>query len=69
MGEAHDADMEGVLRQAATRKRPAEHNDPVENKEREVTKEQFGNEQPSNTDAEPWAEELRDTWLGFSTGV
>ena len=69
MGEAHDADMEGMLRQAETRKRPAEHSDPVENKEREVTKEQFGNEQPSNTDAEPWAEELRDTWLGSSTGV
>jgi hypothetical protein len=73
MGEAPAADIVGVLRQAATRKRPAEHSDPVENKEREVTKEpaveQPGNEQPSNTVAEPWAAELRDTWLGFSPGV
>jgi hypothetical protein len=69
MGEALDAEMDGVLRQAATRKRTAEQSDPVENKEREASKEQCGDEQPINTDAEPWAEELRATWLGFSPGV
>jgi hypothetical protein len=69
MGEALDDEMDGVLRQAATRKRTAEQSDPVENMEREASKEHCGNEQPINTDAEPWAEELRATWLGFSPGV
>ena len=69
MGEALDDEMDGVLRQAAIRKRTAEQSDPVENTEREASKEHCGNEQSINTDAESWAEELCATWLGFSPGV
>jgi hypothetical protein len=41
----------------------------VENKEHEECKEKCRDDQPINTEAEPWAEELYATWLGFFSGV
>ena len=69
MGEALDDEMDGVMRQTTTRKRTVEQSDPVENTEHEASKEHDGNKKSNATDAEPWAEELRVTWLGFSPGV
>jgi hypothetical protein len=68
-GEAIDTEMDGMLRQAAARQKEAEHSGPAENKEREERKEKCGDDQPINTEAEPWAEDLRAAWLGFSPGV
>jgi hypothetical protein len=68
-GEALDTEMDSMLRQAAARQKEAERSGPVENKEREECKEKCGDDQPINTEAEPWAEDLRATWLGFSPGV
>jgi hypothetical protein len=68
-GEALDTETDSMLRQAAARQKEVERSGPVENKECEERKEKRGDDQPINTEAELWTEDLRATWLGFSPGV
>jgi len=68
-GEAIDPEMDSVLRQATTKQKETTRSGPVEHKEREECKETCRDDQLLNTEAEPWAEDLRATWLGSSPGV
>jgi hypothetical protein len=68
-GEAIDTEIDDMLRKAAARQKEAEHRGPAENEEREEQKEKRGDDQPIDTAAEPWAEDLSAAWLGFSPGV
>jgi hypothetical protein len=68
-GEAPDTEMDSMLRQAAEKQKEAERSGPVENKEREERKEKRWDDQPTNIEAEPWTEDLRATWIGYSPGV
>ena len=58
-----------MLRQAAAKQKEEEQSGPVENKEREERKEKRWDDKPTNTKTEPWKEDLRAMWLGYSRGV